>query len=305
MVLILGNKKNVANDRVKVTIGVCVKNGASTIGKAIESIMVQDFPHDLMETIFVDDGSEDQTLSVIKSYIPKIDMSVTVFHHQWRGLGASRSIIVDNAVGEYIIWLDADMTLEKNFVTKQVEFMEKNLETAVGKGQYGICSQASIAGDLENIEFVAAHFRRREKTDNLTLGTGGSIYRTKAIRQIGGFDPTIKGSGEDTDAEHRLRMAGWLLVATSAVFYENRRGTWKSLWNEYFWLGKGGSNLIEKNKQVVKPYRLWPPIVLMVEFSRVILAYKLTKQKLVFLLPLHYIFKRTAWFLGFVKNRGL
>lgn len=303
--LTLENKKELANDPVKVTIGVCVKNGALTIGKAIESVMVQDFPHELMEIIFVDDGSEDQTLSVIKNYIPKLDMRVTVFHHSWKGLGASRNIIVDNAAGEYIIWLDADMILEKSFVTKQVEFMEKNLEVAVGKGQYGIYSQENLVGFLENIEFATAHFKRREKSDNLTFGTGGSIYRTKAIRQVGGFDPFIKGAGEDADAEHRLRMAGWLLVATSAVFYEKRRETWRSLWEEYFWFGKGGSKLIEKNKQVIPVYRLWPPIALVIEFSRVILAYKLTRQKLVFLLPIHYIFKRTAWFLGFVRNRRL
>ncbi|MEM2601852.1 MAG: glycosyltransferase, partial [Candidatus Bathyarchaeia archaeon] len=42
------------------------------------------------EVIFVDDGSEDATLSIIKKYIPKMTMQVKVFHHEWMGLGPSR-----------------------------------------------------------------------------------------------------------------------------------------------------------------------------------------------------------------------
>ena len=289
-------------DRPKVTIGICVKNGAVTIADAIESLIKQDFPHKFMEAIFVDDGSEDNTLSVIQRYIPKLDMQVRLFHHQWKGLGVSRNVVVDNAAGDYIIWVDSDMTLAPDFVSRQVEFMKHNSETGVGKGQYGICAQDSWVGDLENVEFVVAHFRRREKTNSVPFGTGGSIYRVKAIRQVGGFDKHIKGSGEDVDAEFRLKTAGWQLAATSAVFYERRRGTWKSLWSEYFWHGKDSSNFFDKNRQMVHSYSLWPPALIAIELFRMIMAYKLTHRKVVLLLPIHYIFKRTAWFLGFVKN---
>ena len=47
-----------------VTIGICVKNTEKTILDAINSILEQDYPTDLMEIIFVDDGSEDRTLSI-------------------------------------------------------------------------------------------------------------------------------------------------------------------------------------------------------------------------------------------------
>jgi len=289
-------------NKFKITVGVCVKNGAAVIDKAIHSIMDQSFPHELMEVIFVDDGSDDNTLSVIQSYIPKLDMRVKLFHHKWKGLGASRNVVVDNAAGKYIIWVDADMTLSKDFVAKQLAFMEKNPRAGIGKGQYGLCAQDSLVGDLENIEFVAGHIKRREKADSVPLGTGGSIYRVEAIRQIGGFDPKNTGSGEDVDAERRIQLGGWLLMATSAIFYERRRGTWRSLWNEYYWFGKGSANLVKKNRQVIEPYRLWPPVVLAIELSRVVLAYKLTCRKIVFLLPIHYIFKRVAWFIGFART---
>jgi hypothetical protein len=43
-----------------------------------------------------------------------------------------------------------------------------------------------------------------------------------------------------------------------------------------------------------------PPIALLAEVSRVPMAYKLTHEKRVLFLPFHYMFKRTAWFLGFL-----
>ncbi|MFX1536026.1 MAG: glycosyltransferase [Promethearchaeota archaeon] len=295
----MNNKREHAHsNNLKVTIGVCVKNGAATVEKAIDSIINQDFPHKDMEIIFVNDGSQDNTLSVIQNYIPKLDMPVKLFTHRWSGLGVSRDIVVDNASGEYIIWVDCDMTLSKDFVTKQVAFMDENPTVGIAKGQYGLCAQDGLAGYLENIEFVAAHISRRGNPNSLPLGTGGSIYRVTAIRQAGGFDHKFKGSGEDVDAEHRVRIAGWSLEATAPVFYEKRRGTWGALWTEYFWLGKSRSNLFDNERQLLNIYRLWPPVTMIVEFSRVITAYKLTRCKTVFLMPLHFVFKRVAWFLG-------
>jgi len=85
----------------KVTIGICVRNGAFTLREAIESVMIQDYPHELMEVIFVDDGSTDDTLSIINDYALKMDMKVKVFHHKWKGLGYSRNVIVNNAVRSF------------------------------------------------------------------------------------------------------------------------------------------------------------------------------------------------------------
>jgi hypothetical protein len=48
-----------------------------------------------------------------------------------------------------------------------------------------------------------------------------------------------------------------------------------------------------------------PPVALFMELLRVPLAYKLTGSITVFLLPFHYVFKRIAWMLGFMKVRLL
>lgn len=256
-----------------------------------------------MELIFVDDGSDDNTLSVIEDYLPRLTMQTRIFHHEWRGLGVSRNVVVTHAKGEYIIWVDGDMSLSKNFVKKQVEFMKQNPLVGIGKGKYSLEAQKNLVSDLENMERAAiTNLKRRGKANSTPLGTGGSIYSVDAIRQVGGFDENITGVGEDMDAEQRVSVAGWLLDVTSAVFCERSRKTWGSLWNEYFWHGKGNSYLFQKRKESFDPKKLMIPLSLMAEASRTVAAYRLTGRKIAMLLPLHYIFKRTAWFFGFMST---
>ncbi len=200
----------------KVTIGICVKNCEATIEGVVDSVLNQDFPHELMEVIFVDDGSQDRTLSVISGFVSKMDMQVKVYHHEWKGLGLTRNVVVNNADGDYIIWVDGDMKLPRYYVRKH--------------------------GGKTALELPV---------------TEGSIYRVKAIRQVGGFDDQINGAGEDLDAAYRVGAVGWLFGTTSAELYESCRETWKSLWDQYVWYGYGGHYIVHKNKIIIPfSYRL-------------------------------------------------
>ena len=286
--------------KCKVTIGLCVRDGETQVQEAIKSIIDQDFPHEFMEAIFVDDGSSDKTLSILNSYLPRMDMETTIFHHEWKGLGYSRNVVVDNAKSEYIVWVDCDMRLSKDFVRKHVEFMKNNPKVGIGKGKYGLYNVASLVGILENMYSVTNDLRDGKEI-TASFGTGGSIYRVKSIRQVGGFEPRIRRGGEDTDAEHRLSEAGWLLCKTQGVFYEMGRKTWKGIWREYFGRGYDGNYVARKNGVYAMSglLKMFPPAAILDEVLRSFVAYKLTNRKDVFLLPFHWAFKRTAWCLGF------
>ena len=280
-----------------VTIGVCVRNSASTIREAIESIIRQTYPHELMEVIFVDDGSQDETLQIIKEYASKMDMNVKIFHHKWRGLGFSRNIVVNNARGKYIVWVDGDIVLPKDYVRKQVRFMEENSKVAIAGGAYKILNQ-SVITFLENTEYVAYRF----KSGSNLPGTGGSIYRVKAVRQVGSFDENIKGSGEDIDIAYRVKIAGWKVARDTVPFYGYGKRTWKELWNHCIWHGYGAHYVSHKNRGILSLPKMFTPISFIAGIIYGIVAYKIFKRKLVFLLPLYFVFKSIAWWIGFIRS---
>lgn len=248
-----------ALQKPEVTIGVCVKNSEKSIANAVKSINDQDFPHELMEIIFVDDGSNDKTLSIINRHTLELDLKCRVFHHDWKGLGYSRNVVVNNAKGKYIVWVDGDTSLLRNFVSKQVEFMDKNPKVGIAKGRYRIKESTSVVAYLQNVEALVELIALEQRPLSKPLGTGGSIYRVEAIRKIGGFNDKITGVGEDMDVEYRIGSSGWMLQVTTAEFYENRRNNWKELWKEYFWHGAGGRSIFNRVNPHSMLYRMFPP----------------------------------------------
>lgn len=285
------------NCKPLVTIGLCVKNAEQTIYQAIESILDQDFPHILMELIVVDGHSEDKTLKIIRDALSGKKIQYEVFFED-KGLGTARQIVVDNARGKYIVWVDGDMILNKDYVRTQVEFMERNPKVGVAGGKFKMLPNLNLVATVENIEWLVWDFESQNKPvlEPTRNYCGGTIYRVQAIKEAGGFDPNIKGSGEDLDAEHRISEAGWFLhFTTEALFHDNRKNTWQGIWNENFWYGYGSHYFLHKYMKRVSAFSFLEGL------QRSSVAYKLTHRKIVFLLLLQYTFKKIAWCFGFTK----
>lgn len=281
-----------------VTIGICARNAERTIRQAIDSVFAQDFPEESMEIIFVDDGSEDGTLSIMREYASKINLECRIFDGTRIGLGQARNLVVNNAKGDYIVWVDSDMILPKDHVRKQVKFMQRNPKAGIAGARFYGLPEKELVVDLQNLEWIAInHIIRSKPTLNTPCAVcGGSIYRTKAIRQIQGFDTNMTGAGEDEEIEWRINRAGWSVhKETEAFFFERRKKTWKAIWNQFFWYGYGMHYLIHKNKRTVKASQVLDGLLLSS------IAYRLTRRKVAFLLPIQYYFKRIAWYFGFLR----
>jgi len=290
---------------VIVTIGMCTKNSEITIREAIESVLQQDFPHERLELIIVDGYSKDKTLAILKQVLKNTDIKNNIFYEN-EGLGRARQIVVENAGGEYIVWVDGDMVIPKDFVKKQVEFMKQHPEVGIAKGEMSLDPMNNTLATLEALSRAAGKMIdfRSKKAYSKVLGTSGSIYRTRAIIQAGGFDKDLKGYGEDWDVEIKVRAAGWSLLTTDAKYldYERHGLTWKTLWSRYWRRGYDTHYFLHKNRGLIKHYRMFPPAAFLSGLLHAHKLFKITQRKAVFLLPFQYVFKMTAWYIGFINS---
>lgn len=296
-----------------ITIAMCVKNAESVVKRAIDSVLLQDYPHERMELIVVDGSSTDKTVDIIKTVLDSSNVKGRFFS-EWKGLGYARQVAVDNASGDYIVWVDGDIILSSDYVTQQVEYMEMNPMAGVAGGKFGELPCGTLPAILENLVYVATSSVQAKETksrilagggdDHRFVGTEGSIYRVSSLRQVGGFDINIAGAFEDVELAYRLRKAGWKLERNSATFYESCRESWKALWDQYVWYGYGGYYIFHKDSKMIRLYEMLPQTGLFVGLLYSIIAYRLTRRKVCFLLPLHYFFKRIAWWFGFIKGRA-
>lgn len=99
----------------EISIIVPVYNAAVYLRESLDSIVNQSYRD--IEFIFVDDGSCDDSLAILKEY-EAADKRVTVLHQENRGAGAARNYGMSAAGGKYLLFLDCDDIFEISMVEK-------------------------------------------------------------------------------------------------------------------------------------------------------------------------------------------
>jgi glycosyltransferase involved in cell wall biosynthesis len=100
-----------------VSVVVPVHNGAAFVADALESVLAQTYAP--VEVIVVDDGSDDDTASIVARHGP----AVAVIRQPHAGPAAARNAGVSAASGEYISFLDADDLWPVDKLAVQVAYL--------------------------------------------------------------------------------------------------------------------------------------------------------------------------------------
>jgi glycosyltransferase involved in cell wall biosynthesis len=290
--------------KIEVTIGVCVRNCESTIEESLSSVLNQDYPHEMLRIVVVDGNSEDRTIPIAKDLLSRTDIKFRILSDNGEGLGKARSIVVDNASGKYIVWVDGDVVLPRNHVSEQIEFMEKNIEVGIVGSRFLPNKGKSLCALLENLGRINLPYTETKKTryTATVLPTAASTVRLCALKQVGSFDKEIRGAGEDFDIALRIKSAGWLLSKNQEVLHICRE-RWKHLWDEQFWYGYGGHYISHKFPgSVALCTFIFPPFAFAYGIREAFRAYDMTHLKASFLLPLYYVFIGMAWLSGYAKS---
>lgn len=136
----------------KVTVIVPVYNAEKYLRECIESIVSQTLEE--IEIFFVDDGSTDESLDILKEYERK-DSRISVITQKHTNAGAARNKGLSYATGEYLSFLDADDFFEPDM-----------LENAYGKAKKEkaeIVVYRSDAFDMDNNSFKEISYSICEK----------------------------------------------------------------------------------------------------------------------------------------------
>lgn len=92
-----------------------VYNREKILNKCIYSVLGQSF--DDFELILVDDGSRDKSLEICNSFA-KTDKRVKVITQENTGPSAARNNGLEHATGEYVVFIDSDDYINKDYLLK-------------------------------------------------------------------------------------------------------------------------------------------------------------------------------------------
>lgn len=108
---------------MKISIIVPIYNAEQYLKKCISSVMSQTYSN--WELILINDGSTDGSSNII-NMMAETDDRIIAIHQENMGPGKTRNRGIERATGEYIVFLDSDDFLDKDYLGLLVEKAERN-----------------------------------------------------------------------------------------------------------------------------------------------------------------------------------
>ena len=186
------------NHDIKVSVVMPIYNAGDYLTRAIGDILQQTLPE--LELICVNDGSTDNSLSIIKSFM-KRDQRIKLINQQNAGTSVARNVGIAAACGQYIIFLDADDFYEKNLLKLLYDAAEKDsLDVAVARFDIYNDSQDKYSVPMEEPHsgiFVGGSVTsKNEHPDFILSSTTGyvwnKLFRTTFVKNMElAFDPEL------------------------------------------------------------------------------------------------------------------
>lgn len=211
-------------DLVLVTVIICTRNRARQLSCALESAAALQVPEGLCwEFIVVDNGSSDDTASVVSSFAARLPIRRVV--EDRAGLSWARNCGVRAARGQYICWTDDDVRIDSQWLAAYVAAFRRHGEAAVFGGRVLPELQGPTPGWFAALHRewpITTMLAQRDFGDDvlpITFSGGrtpyGANFAVRAREQKAhlynvelGASPDFKRVGEETDVIYRILMAG-------------------------------------------------------------------------------------------------
>jgi glycosyltransferase involved in cell wall biosynthesis len=215
----IADRERSVRTAMRISVVIPTYNRAGSVGEAIESALTQTRVPD--EVVVVDDGSTDDTRSVLAAFGQRI----TVVTQSNAGVSAARNAGSTRASGDWLAFLDSDDVWHRNRIATLVRDADERAEGVhvadlVLEGPGYAESVLALRG-LSFPSDTAARVERPLRQIMSGLSLNSIACRRDWLLRVGGFDTSLR-MFEDLDLLVRLALEGpWLF--TSAVVCRARR----------------------------------------------------------------------------------
>ncbi|HEY6172179.1 MAG TPA: glycosyltransferase [Candidatus Kapabacteria bacterium] len=156
-------------------------NEERSLVKCLDSLISLEYPEDKIEIIVGSDGSSDLTNQILNDYSAKYMFIHPLIFDERRGKMQVLNNIVPKARGEYLLFVDADMMLDKLALQYHAQHYTSD-EIGGVAGAYVLTSDDGNSGfesekDYHSIEMT---LRRNESAVGSTIGLSGANYSMRA-----------------------------------------------------------------------------------------------------------------------------
>lgn len=225
---------------IKVSVIIPTKNAERFVEDCVKGVLSQDFDAGEIETIIVDNFSDDRT----KLYAQRLSEEHNVkFFEKGPERSAQRNFGAQQAGGKYLIFIDVDMVLSSNVIRKCYDTMENN---------------SSIAGCFVKEKIVGKGFwikvRNFERSfyDATVLDAVRFLRREDFIKS-GGYDTDLY-AGEDWDLDRKLQSFGSFVLVDECLYHNEGKFSIGAYLKKKFYYSANFDKYISKwgNDDIIK-----------------------------------------------------
>ncbi|MBS3061350.1 MAG: glycosyltransferase [Candidatus Diapherotrites archaeon] len=219
---------------MKASVVIPVYNGAKTISNTLHALLEQDFPKSDFEVIVVNDGSTDSTAAVVTHF-----SSVKLISQPNAGPAVARNTGVQVALGDIVVFLDADCVPKKNWLSEMLKpFSDPKIVGVQGRYENPI---KNLMAEFVQLEIEERYEGMKQLASIDFIGSYSAAYRRETFLREGGFDEKFRAaSGEDPDLSFRLFDKGHRMVFCENAVVAHFHPTsllkyWKTKFFRAFW----------------------------------------------------------------------
>jgi glycosyltransferase involved in cell wall biosynthesis len=174
----------------KVSVIITCYNYGRYVAQAIESVQSQTYKN--FEVICVNDGSIDNTASVLKQF--ERDIIILTLSKNSGGPAYPRNFGFGHSDGDFLVFLDADDTINPQYLEKTIPLMIGNVGVVSTWMEMFEGSTERVGPSASSYPIFAPTFEQILKGNTLHCA---SLVSRKAFIDVGGYDSSITVGSED------------------------------------------------------------------------------------------------------------
>jgi len=225
-----------------ISVVIPVKNEQSGIMETLESVFKQDYQK--YELVLVDGLSSDHTVEIAKRIFDIHDKPYRiVLDDSGKGIGHARNIGWKNSKGEYIAYIDAEVTVPRDWLSISIE--KANNETIVACLRT-LSNKDSFISRMNN---TYSRFGRQKGEVNEISFSQCPVIKKEILEKLGGFDENLGMTMEDIELCSRLIKKRYKLYVEGIYASYKEPKSVKQSFSRNFKRGKDAAYMFLKHKK--------------------------------------------------------
>jgi len=263
------------NDGPVVSMILPIRNEAEAIGRCLDSIIVQEYARERIETIVVDGMSEDCTREIVEEFASH-HPNIRLLSNTRRIVPVALNIGIRAARGSIIVRVDGHTAIAPDYVEQCVAALQRTGADNVGgrmdarsTGFFGETVALATSSPF-GIGGSRFHYSQREEwVDTVYLGA----YRRELFDRIGLFDEEMVRD-QDDEFNYRLRAQGGRIRLCPQIRSEyTNRSSPSRLWKQYYEYGYWKVRVLQKHPRQMSWRHFMPPAFVLALSSGVVLLF--------------------------------